>query len=162
MALTLAVDYGVKRIGFAVGDELTRVATPLPPESAAGSPVKDAGIVLGRAYEYGAAIIVVGLPLNMDGTEGRQAKLTRTFAKALESRFEGTVALIDERLSSRGADELLRQSDLSRDKRKQRRDSVAAMIILQAYLDQCRSDSADEDSIASDDLLDYPDTTVDD
>lgn len=132
----MAVDYGAKRIGLAVGDDETRVATPLSMISGLGSPKKDAASLMRQVDEYGPDVIVIGLPLHMDGTEGEQAKVTRAFACAVEALYDGRVELIDERLSSRGADELLSQSSMSRDRKKQRRDSVAAMIILQAFLER--------------------------
>ncbi|MHC5111311.1 MAG: Holliday junction resolvase RuvX [Planctomycetota bacterium] len=145
MTRVLAVDYGSRRIGLAVGDTITGVATPLATESATGTARGDARQVASAAVEYAAGRIVVGLPLNMDGTEGDQAMLTRAFGAVLAGETGLPVTYVDERLSSRGADELLRQGDLSRGKRKKRRDSVAAMVILQTFLDASDHQAGFED-----------------
>jgi putative Holliday junction resolvase len=77
----------------------------------------------------------LGLAKNMDNSEGTQAKLCRTFGQALGLASGKRVHYFDERLSSRAADELLRPADLTRKKKKGVRDSVAAQIILQGFLD---------------------------
>jgi len=78
---------------------------------------------------------VVGLPLNMDGSEGPQARLTRAFGHALQTMTPARVEYWDERLSSAAADDLLSGSELTRAQRKVRHDRLAAQIILQSYLD---------------------------
>ena len=85
--------------------------------------------------ERGVTRIVVGLPRNMDGTEGPQAKEVRAFAAVLEERFGLPVELWDERLSSVRAEREMIDADLSRARRKKRRDVMAAQFILQNYLD---------------------------
>ena len=88
--------------------------------------------------EHEVEQVVVGLPLNMDGTEGDQAKATREFARKLGEFLGVEVHMQDERLSSSAADELLQESGLSRQQKKQRRDMLAACDILRDYLDQRR------------------------
>ena len=91
--------------------------------------------ILRAVEEYDVDQWVVGLPLNMDGSDSPQTKLTRRFAEALGKRVGRPVHLWDERLSSRQADEYLAQAELTSKKRKARRDRVAAQVILQSFLD---------------------------
>ncbi len=131
----LAVDYGSKRIGLAVGDTETRLAVPLSTIEASGGVTADARAVLNLIADYEAEEVVIGLPLNMHGTEGEQAKVSRRFGDEL-SRLSGKpVHYWDERLSSIEAKELLEQTDLTTKKRKARLDRVAAQVILQEFLD---------------------------
>jgi len=130
----LAIDYGTKRMGFAVSDPSGTIATPLCAIRASGEPAADAE----RAARIGAREqideFVVGLPLNMDDTEGPQAKLCRAFAEALARLTGRTVHLQDERLSSFAAEQVLRQAELSAKRRKELQDSLAAQVILDAFL----------------------------
>ncbi len=91
--------------------------------------------IIKAADEYDVAEWVVGLPLNMDDTEGPQAKTTRKFGQRLEEISGKKVHFFDERLSSLTADEYLAQAQLTRKKKKARRDRVAAQVILQTFLD---------------------------
>ncbi len=141
MITYLAIDYGTKRIGLAVGDDHTRVASPLKMLDAVGRAVDDARAVLRIAAEYDVDAFVVGLPLNMDDSEGPQAKMTRAFGDELARLAGRTVLYHDERLTSVEAEELMRPAELTRKKRKKRLDSVAALVILQNFLD-------DDDGIA--------------
>ena len=86
--------------------------------------------------EYLPATYIVGLPLNMDASEGPQAALTRRFADELRAATGATVELFDERLSSAAADEALKLAGATRGQRATRRDALAAQTMLQAYLDQ--------------------------
>ncbi len=135
MSLFLGVDYGTKRIGLAIGDSTTQLATPLPVVAAGGSPAKDAAIIVASLAAYDVSTIVLGLPLNMDETEGPQAKITRTVGTHIERLCAVPLTYFDERLSSRAADDALVTTGLSAQKRKRRRDSIAAQIMLQAFLD---------------------------
>jgi len=136
MGLFLGVDYGTKRIGLAIGDSSTQLATPLPVVAASGSPAGDAAVIVASLAEYDVSGIVLGLPLNMDDTEGPQAKITRAVAKHIERLCALPLTLFDERLSSKAADETLVTTGLSVRKRKRRRDSIAAQIMLQSFLDK--------------------------
>ncbi len=139
----LGIDYGRRRIGLAISDPFGTLATPLATLPSSGEPAGDARNVIELADREEVDAFVVGLPMNMDGTEGPQAKLSRTFAAHLETESPNrTVALFDERLSSFAADQVLDQTDLSPAKRKKRRDQIAAQVILQGYLDALeRSDA---------------------
>ena len=89
-----------------------------------------------RQFEIGE--IVVGLPKNMDGTIGKQAEIVLNWVKILMDRINIPVVSWDERLSTVGASKVLLEADLSRKKRKKVIDKLAAVLILQGYLDQSR------------------------
>jgi putative Holliday junction resolvase len=130
MARWVGVDYGSKRIGLAVGDSQSRIASPLMQVSA-GKQV--AQRVLESVRQYQAAGVVVGWPLNQDGGEGPQARLARRFAADLVGRTGLEVRLWDERLSSFEADQRLR-GQFTRRQKKRRHDSVAAAALLEDFL----------------------------
>lgn len=130
-----SIDYGKKRIGLAVGDDRVKIATPITTVQARGGVADHVTAVLAVANDYEVDVFVVGLPLNMDDTEGAQAKLTRRFGDALERASGKPVRFFDERLSSHAADELLAPAELTRKKRKSIQDAVAAQVILQGFLD---------------------------
>ncbi|MBU0717695.1 MAG: Holliday junction resolvase RuvX [Planctomycetes bacterium] len=132
----LGIDYGTKRIGLAIGNAETKLASPLMTVPARGNAAGDAAAVAARAGEYEVDGYVVGLPSNMDGTEGRQAKLSRAFGEALARCTGLPVHYFDERLSSFTAKELLEPAELSRRRRKDLLDPVAAQVMLQQFLDE--------------------------
>lgn len=131
----LGIDFGAKRIGLAVGDTEGRIATPLRVITRCGKETDDVDLIIAAGDEYAVDAYVLGIPFNMDGTEGPQAKLTRAFGKLLAERSGHRVHEWDERLSSRGADANLTELDLTHKKKKARQDALAAQIILQAFLD---------------------------
>ncbi len=139
MSRFLAVDYGTKRIGLAIGDDDTYFASPIKTIAGCGDVRSDATTVEACAAEYDIDGIVIGLPLNMDDTEGPQAKMVRTFGDALETMTDSTIHYVDERLSSVAAEELIRPAGLTRKKKKARVDRVAAQVILQTFLDTRRN-----------------------
>ena len=130
----LGLDVGTKTIGMALSDVTRTVATPLDTirRTKFGADVK---ILMEQIKEHDVAAIVIGLPINMDATEGPQAKLTRAFACELAKLSTRPVDLHDERLSSWAADRAFDEAQLTRKQRDARRDAVAAQIILQGYLD---------------------------
>ena len=131
----LGIDYGTKYIGLAVGDTDTGIASPvetIKPRGAVADQVKG---LQAAAREYGVDAFVVGLPLNMDDTEGEQAKITRRFGNELARTSGKPVHYWDERLSSHEARELLQPSGLTRRKKKGVEDSIAAQVILQGFLE---------------------------
>ncbi len=144
----LGVDLGTRRIGLAVGDSEGGIVSPLDVLDAGPTPEANAGAILKAAEEYGADAIVVGLPLNMDGTEGPQAKLSKKLAAAIRRITAAPsprgrvvaprVFLHDERLTSFAADRQLVEHGLTRKKKKARQDALAAAILLQSFLDQKR------------------------
>lgn len=134
------IDYGTKRIGLAISDPGGLIASPLATLTVKGGVAEQVRAVIEAAADYDVAGWVVGLPLNMDGSEGPQAKVTRRFAEQLAKASDRAVHFCDERLSSAEADTYLREAELTRKKRKQRRDQVAAQVILQSFLDARRTE----------------------
>ena len=134
----LCVDLGDKRTGLAVGDTETRFVSPLDvvekPMTAGpgGEPLIDA--VARAAADHNAGALVVGLPLNMDDTEGPRVKLVRAFAARLEERIGKPIHFQDERLTSVDADWAMSRSGLTHGQKKKRRDALAAAAILRDYL----------------------------
>jgi putative holliday junction resolvase len=133
----LAIDYGSRRMGLAVTDPLGITAQGL--ETLERKNKRSDFARLERLFrEYQIAEIVVGNPLRMSGEQGRQAQKVAEFVEELGKRFEGPVHLWDERLTSAEANRLLREMDLSIEKRAQAVDRMAATLILQSFL-QARS-----------------------
>lgn len=128
------IDYGTRRIGLALADPGGRFVSPAAVLPGAGSPAADARRVADWARENEVDAIVVGLPLNMDDSEGPQAKLSRDFAAALSQAGVARVELFDERLTSFEADQLLSETGARGARRRKLRDAVAATVILTAYL----------------------------
>jgi putative Holliday junction resolvase len=129
----LAIDYGSKRTGLAICDAAETIASPLAVLHGQKELLnKIAEIVKTENVEA----IVLGLPLNMDGTESSQTRLTLKFAEQLKNRLSVPIHLQDERLSSFGAEEKLAPAEFTRGKRKKRIDAVAAAEILEAFLEQ--------------------------
>ena len=133
----LGVDYGDKRIGLAISDALGIVAGPIGTYEAQGMR-KDIDYVAALAKEKGAQLIVLGLPINMDGSHGERAEKTKAFGRNLEKVSGLSVVYKDERLSTVSAEKSLIESNVRREKRKGVIDTVAAQIILQSYLDTMR------------------------
>jgi len=132
----LGLDVGDRRIGVAVSDPTGSITTPIEVYQRR-EPKADARHVSELMTEYGATSVVLGLPKNMNGTEGPQAEKTRTFAAALVA-LGIEVALWDERLSTVEAARRLVEQRHKRRGIQQRIDSEAAALILQSYLDYVR------------------------
>lgn len=130
----MAVDFGTKRMGLAISDPEGKIVSPLKVIKTAPNMEACARTILDVAAEYQAGGIVIGLPLNMDGSEGPQAKLSQVLADALLKAGALEVHLHDERLTSHAADQLLSQRELTHKKKKARHDAVAAQILLQSFL----------------------------
>lgn len=131
MTRVLGVDYGTKRIGIAISDELGLTARPL--DVVARGELDEA---LRRITdEYEIRTVVVGLPTGLSGNEGASAKGARELGAMIEHNLEVTVEFVDERFTSRMADAALLESGMKRQSRKEATNKVAAAIILQTYLD---------------------------
>lgn len=144
----IALDLGDKRTGVAVGDAITRLVSPVGvlqvPVSQEGGEALLSAVAsavqehLGPAPRPGwrsaAGEIVVGLPVNMDGTEGPRAKVVRGLASRIGERTGRVVRFQDERLTSAAADWAMAQSGLTHKQKKERRDALAAAAILQDFL----------------------------
>jgi putative Holliday junction resolvase len=134
----LGLDYGSKRIGVALCDELGLTGQGLTTIIWKNrDQVLD--VVAGLVRNHGVEKIVIGYPLRLDGTEGIQCEKVSRFAKLLESRLCIPVIKWDETLSSRTAEDMLIQSGMRREKRKKVVDKMAAGIILQSYLNSLHS-----------------------
>lgn len=134
----VGLDLGTKTIGVAVSDRGLSLATPRPVLRRTKF-TKDAEALLAILKAEHAGAIVIGLPLNMDGTEGPRAQATRAFVRNLSKMTDIPVAYWDERLSTVAAERSLIEQDVSRAKRADRIDSAAAAFILQGALDRIYS-----------------------
>jgi putative Holliday junction resolvase len=137
----LGLDFGTKRIGVALSDEMGWTSQGLTTIERKGNR-KDL-VKIGRLVEeHSVEEIVLGLPLNMDGSEGRAVEAVKKFAGLLEEQLKIPVHLWDERLTSWEAEEILKAAKVKAKKRKQVVDKLAATLILKSYLDAQR-ESAD-------------------
>ena len=131
----LGLDVGARRIGVAISDPLGLTAQGL--ETLHRKNKKHDFSCLHRVIrDYQVKEIVVGLPLRMSGVEGTQAEKIQAFAEDLRKHFKLPVHLWDERLTSAEANRLLRETDLSIEKRSQAVDRMAAILILQGWMEQ--------------------------
>jgi putative Holliday junction resolvase len=130
----LALDIGSKRIGVAVSDELQIAAHGLETVSAR-PPERAIEVLQGLVREYNVREVVVGLPLNMDGTSGASAEAVRGVSRRLEEALPVAVRLVDERMTTAQAERVLLEGNVTRRKRRDVRDRLAAVLILQSFLD---------------------------
>lgn len=130
----LGLDVGVKTIGLALSDALLMTASPLHTirRTKFG---RDADALLGIVAERGVGGLVVGLPINMDGSEGPRCQSVRQFAANVLEVIPIPAALWDERLSTVAAERALLEADMSRKRRAEVIDKMAAAVILQGALD---------------------------
>ena len=131
----LAIDHGERRTGLAISDPGEKMALALPVHPMSGD---DARMLAELAKSQGAGLIVVGLPLNMDGTEGPRAKAVRSFIEDLEVETDIPIEAWDERLTTAEGEARLRAGGLNRKERSKRKDTAAAIVILETYLDRRR------------------------
>lgn len=130
----IGLDVGDVRIGIAVSDIMCIIANARESYTRRGLDV-DLKYFTDLAKAENADVFVVGLPKNMDGTEGTRAEITREFARELTEYSGIKTVFQDERLTTVSAEKMLISADVRRDKRKKVIDKVAACIILQSYLD---------------------------
>ncbi len=138
MTVSLGCDVGTKTIGLAVSDGLGMVASPLQTlkrKKFSLDIVKLQEIIT----EYQVEQIVLGLPVNMDGTEGPRCQSTRAFADNLAKHLSLPIHFWDERLSTAAVERVMLDADLSRAKRADHVDKLAAAYILQGFLDSKRT-----------------------
>lgn len=133
----LAIDYGSRRMGLAVSDPLGITAQGIETLQRKNKRA-DFGRLERTIRQYEVREIVLGNPLRMSGEEGTQSQKVAEFAEELRQRFELPVHLWDERLTSAEANRLLREAEVSTQKRVQAVDRMAAVLILQSFL-QARS-----------------------
>ncbi len=137
MQALAGLDFGEKTIGIAVSDRMRGVASPLETIRRKKFSV-DAGKLLDIVAERDIGGLVLGLPRNMDGSEGPRCQSTRAFARNLSQRTELPIGFWDERLSTVAAERALLEADTSRKRRSEVIDHVAAAYILQGALDRMR------------------------
>jgi len=131
----LGIDLGERRIGLAVSDELGLVAQGLPTlkRKGARADLAQLGELIQR---LGVEEVIVGYPLNLDGTLGEGAEKASAFARELEQAFPVRTILWDERLTTKAAERFLIETGMRRKRRREVVDQVAAVLILQGYLDR--------------------------
>lgn len=131
----LALDIGTVRIGIATCDILNVLASPLENYNCK-SLEQDMEHIAKISKDLSVDEIIVGLPYNMDGTEGRMAEYVREFCEGLKKYVDCEIVLRDERLTSLEAEDILIGRNYSREKRKKMLDALSATLILQSYLDE--------------------------
>lgn len=135
MARILAIDIGEKRIGIAVSDALSIIAQGL--ETIQRKNAEDTlNKIKDLIKKYKVSKIIVGMPLNMDGTKGPSAETIEGYVAILKKETGVDIGMVDERLTTAQGERILLDADLSRKKRKNSIDKIAAQLILQTYLDQ--------------------------
>jgi len=135
---TLGIDYGDKRLGFALGDPTGTIASALIVYKRR-SGAEDVGYIKKLITDKGVDTVIFGLPLNMDGTEGGRAQICREFGEMIQAAVPHiSLVFFDERLSTVTAEEILIEAGVRRDERRNLVDKVAAQVILQSYLDESK------------------------
>ena len=136
----ISFDFGEQRIGVAVGEHLLSTANPLLTIDNESNEIRFQQIT-SLIEEWRPSLLVVGLPLNSDGSEHAMTQLCKKFARRLNGRFNLPVMLIDERYSSIEASNRLSESGVRGKAQKKMLDQVAAQTILQSYFDQAQQHS---------------------
>lgn len=131
----MGLDVGDRRIGVALSDETATLASALR-TLARTAARKDAAAIAALVGDHQVVAVVVGLPLNMDGSRGPQAEKVLAFVDGLRRRLDVPIVLRDERLTTVEAHEKLREAGLGWKERKRVVDQAAAVVILQEYLDE--------------------------
>ena len=140
LTTVLGFDFGLKRIGVAVGDRIIGLAHPLLTLHGESNEQRFTAIAA-LIKEWQPGMLVVGLPFHLDGSEHEMTLRCRRFSRQLEGRFGLPVALVDERLSSDAASQDLREAGITGRRQKVMLDQVAAQQILQSYLDNSEKSS---------------------
>lgn len=140
----LGIDYGSKRLGFAVCDREQTIASPVE-NYQRQTPAVDARSLRRLIEDYRIVGLIVGLPVHMSGEEGAQAREARQFGEWAAEETGLPLQFWDERFSSHAADAALFQGELTKKKHKDRRDMLAARAILQSFLDAVDRDAGPAD-----------------
>jgi putative Holliday junction resolvase len=133
-----AIDYGLKRIGLAISDEKAQIALPLKMVMAGPSLRATAALVLAALGPYQGRIdmIVIGLPIHLNGARGEMAKAVERFVDEVRKQTTVAIQTMDERLTTSQAERDLKELSYSRKERSQRIDVASAVILLQTFLDK--------------------------
>lgn len=142
----LCVDYGDKRIGMAVSDPFGWTAGGVKTIEHGGSIAKAAELVQDIAKEYSVSEIVVGMPRNMNGTFGPRAQITEMFIESLKTKSDAKIVRWDERLTTTAAKRTMHELGMKTSKKKNVVDQIAAVHILQGYLDNIRNRKPDDEN----------------
>lgn len=132
----VALDYGRRRVGVAASDPSATIASPRATVEHSGDPEEPPAELLRLLEELAPALVVVGIPRHMDGSEGEMAKEARSFGRAVAEAAEVTVVEWDERLTTAAAEQALLDSGAPRRKRSEKgaRDKMAAALLLKSFL----------------------------
>ena len=136
MGRILALDHGEKRIGVAISDPLGYTAQALPYLTNRLGVFKEIQTLI---ETHSVSLVLMGLPLDQSGNEGKKAQEVRSFSEKLAHAISVSITFCDERYSTVAAEKQLLEMDMNRKKRKQRIDSQAACFVLQGYLDSNHS-----------------------
>jgi len=144
----LGLDLGSKTLGIAISDALGKMAHGVETFTFKTEHYKHAvDYVLEMIKKENISTIILGHPLNMDGTEGERAKISRRFAKKMENATDVKVILWDERLTTVQVHRVLIDGGVRRENRKKHTDKLAATIILQSYLDNSGCQKVDKKEV---------------
>lgn len=131
----VGIDFGSKRIGIAVSDSGRMVATPFETIKRVGDRTVEHGRIAEIIAEIDATVVVVGLPLSLDGSDGHAVKLVRSEVRGLAKRLSIPVEEYDERFTTVTAEQSLREMGTRRQAKRDVIDQVAAAVLLQGWLD---------------------------
>ena len=131
----LGLDLGERRVGVALCDSAGTVATPVETLVRTGDPDRDLRAIADQVHQWGAEIVVVGLPISLDGSEGPAARTARAETGRLERLLEVPVVSYDERLTTVIAERSLMEQQMKGPQRRGVVDQVAAAVMLQSWLD---------------------------
>ena len=132
MGRVAAIDFGTKRIGIALSDKDRKIALPVSMVEGGKKAIQNIRAALPLKE---VDLILIGLPLEMNGNKGPMAAKVELFAKTVEDAFSIPILLVDERLSSKGAEVCMKEISLNRKSRNEKIDIMAALLLLQTYLD---------------------------
>ena len=132
---TLCLDVGDRRIGVAVSDALGITAQGLETYWRTDSTKKDVAYIVNLLQQYAPCRLLMGMPMNMNGTVGEQGEKVQRFADAIRKEWGGEIVFFDERLTTMTARRVLLDADVSRGKQKKVIDKLAAVVILQGYME---------------------------
>lgn len=136
MNRAMALDLGDRRVGIAMSDLMKMIANGYETYYRSGDESRDIEYIKRLVVDNNVDEVVIGLPINMDGTEGVRVEKSREFGQKLGEVIDAKILFEDERLTTVSAERVLIEGDVRRDKRKTVIDMVAATIILQAFLDK--------------------------
>lgn len=132
---TVCLDVGDRRIGIAVSDALGITAQGIETYWRAESKKKDVAHILDVLERYKPCRLLLGMPMNMNGTVGEQGEKVQRFADTIREQWDGEIIFFDERLTTMTARRILVDADMSRSKQKKVIDKLAAVVILQGYME---------------------------